>query len=395
MIPRRDIKLYNGLITIALNWLFENKKHKSRKKFKAELSNYFSNENIFLLGGGRQAFHLIFDNNSFERGDEVVVPNYYLPVLIPIIKSKGLVPVFCDINKKTLSPDLEDLLDKINEDTRFMVLPHMFGLTGKVQEIVKSIKKKNENILIIEDCAHAFGSEYNEKKVGTFGDFALFSFNYIKTLSTLQGGMLLVNNTEQIRKIKTDYFSNYTDLKKIKVLKHILYYYLLILTLKTPLLYILKISLKNKKLKKIIKKINNSKKKNWKREKLSPFLSFVGLKELEKFEKKQKIINEKLSLYREKIDSDFWDKKPVGFESKWSKYYLTLVLGKNAKRMNNYFFSKKIDVSVKDELMGVCSKNKKLQDSLAIYRNIVQFPLHENLKKEEIKKISDAINSLK
>lgn len=394
MIPRRDIRLYNRLSGLIFSWIFNCEKENYPEKFTQRLSFYFEDGSVFLTGGGRQVFHLVFDNVNFDRGDEVVVPNYYLPVLVPIIKSKGLVPVFCDIDKSHLSVARDGVLEKISSDTRFVVIPHMFGHMGDVKSLVKEIKDKKEDVLVIEDCAHAFGSENKDGKAGTFGDFSLFSFNYIKTLNTLEGGALLVNNEKYSQKIKKDYNHNYKRQSKSGTVKKIVYYYFLLLVFKTPILIVLNLLLKSKRVKSGVKEIHNSHSKNWKKEKLSPFLSYIGYNELLDFEEKQKIITESYQKYREKLNDNILEKQPKGTEVVWSKYFLTLIMGEDSSTFNDKLFKRGIDVAIKDEVMGVCKWDDELGCSLDVYSKIIQLPLHHKLSDSNIKRISENINYL-
>jgi len=394
MIPRRDIILYNGLSTLISRWIFDSEKRSYPEKFEKNLSSHFYEKEIFLLGGGRQAFHLIFDNVDFEEGQEIIIPNYYLPVLIPIIKSKGLVPVFCDIDKNHLSSNKDQFLEKINEDTRFVIIPHIFGHMGKVKKQIEAIKDKKEDILIIEDCAHSLGSETKNGRAGTFGDFSLFSFNYIKTLSTLEGGALLVNNENYLPKIKKDYSANYQFPGRLKTVKKVIYYYFLLLVLKTPLLILLKIFLRNERIKKIIKRIHSSHSKNWRREKLSPFLSYIGYYEFLSFEKKQEEIDCLHKKYLDNLREDILEMMPKGEEVRWSKYFITLITEEEGAEISKSLFSKGLDVAVKDEVMGVCSIDEDLNRSLETYKKIIQAPLHHKLRKKEVEKISNKLNSV-
>ncbi len=393
MIPRRDISLYNNLAPIIVDWIKDKKKKVYPEKFRAGLQEYLSSENIFLLGGGRQSFHLIFDNVPYESGSEIIVPNYYLKVLIPIFKSKGLVPVFCDIDENNLSNDLEDVLEKISEDTRFIILSHMFGICGDVDDFIAKVKDKKEDILIIEDCAHSFGSEYENKSLGIFGDFALFSFNYIKTLKTLEGGALLVGKKEYLKKIEKDY-SGYEEMKKRETLKKVFYYYFLLLVLKTPIIRLLKFFLKNKKIKKTIKKIHNSHKKNWKKEKLSPFLSFIGNTELKSFEERQQKIKNKLETYEVNLSKKLLDERPSGMNSEYSNYFLILKTDKDSKIISKKMFSEGVDIAIEDEIMDLCVEDKNFKKAESVYDSIIQLPLYCGLKNKEVKKIAEKINKI-
>jgi len=155
MIPRRDIRIFNSsLMREFLSYIFEKNRGSDTSFFKNSLGDYFNNHNIFLLGRGRQALHLAIDSVDYNAGDEIIIPNYYLKALISLLKSKGLEVVFCDINEKTLSNDLDDTLNKINNNTKFIILSHMFGVCQDIEKFIKKAKEKKKDIIIIEDCAH-------------------------------------------------------------------------------------------------------------------------------------------------------------------------------------------------------------------------------------------------
>ncbi len=394
MIPRRDVRIYDkGLSKYLLLWIKDSDKKGYFFKFKENLKNYFSNENIFLVGGGRQSLHLIFDSMEFEKGDEIIVPNYYLKVLVPLISSKGLVPVFCDINKDDLSNNLESVLSKINEDTKFVILSHMFGLCQEIETFVEKVKEKKKDIVIIEDCAHAFGSEYNNKKLGTFGDFSFFSFNYIKNINTLEGGVLIVNNQKFINNITNNY-NLYEFPGKLEIIKKIFYYYFLIIIIKTPFLIVLKCFLRNEKLKEIIKRKHSSLKKNHKKQKLSLFLSFLGYHQLNLFKQKQKKIESVLNNYKNKLNNNVWDKRFIGKNSKYSNYYLTILYSGDSRKAEKLLFKKGIDIGIKDEVMDLCKKNDDSKNSKDVFDRILQVPLYYTLKNKDIAKISKELNRI-
>ncbi|MFW6024724.1 MAG: DegT/DnrJ/EryC1/StrS family aminotransferase [Candidatus Woesearchaeota archaeon] len=393
MIPRRDISLYGNLKNFIVKYLLSSNKENYFKKFKISLDNYFGVGESFLIGSGRQSFHLIFDSLDFDAGDEIIIPNYYLKVLIPIMKSKGLVPVYCDIDKDTLSNSLDDTLNKISNDTKFIILPHMFGICTDIDKFIKKVKEKKRDILIIEDCAHSFGSNYKNKPVGTFGDFSIFSFDYIKPLNLLGGGALLVNNFNYLKEIKKSY-SKYLFPKKIDVSFRIFYYFFSILILKTPLFLLVKLSLRSKKIKKMIKKFHNSYSDNWNKTKISNFQSFLGFHQLSFFNKKQKEIKLKLDLYGEMVKKEIFENTFIGFNSKYSYYFLTFLGKKDSSLISDYFFKKGIDIGIKDDLMDLCIDDDSLKNSKIIFDHIFQIPLHFNLKKRKVKKISNCLNIL-
>jgi len=104
------------------------------------------------------------------------------------------IPVFSDINKDIFCLDPTKLDHAKSDLTRAITPVHLFGHPFKVDEILEFAH--NNNLKVIEDCAQAPGAEYKGKKVGTFGDCGIFSFQETKNMMTGEGGMLVTNDEE-------------------------------------------------------------------------------------------------------------------------------------------------------------------------------------------------------
>lgn len=392
MIPRRNIKLYEkGLASYAISWLKDRRKTNYFLEFKKELARFFSNENVFLLGKGRQALHLIFDSVPVPPGKEIIIPNYYLKSLVPLIKSKGLIPVFCDIDEKIPSCGPENLLSKINQNTAFILICHTFGFCNDIKKIVEKSKEKKKDVLIIEDCAHAFGSEYKNRKLGTFGDFSFFSFNYIKTLTTLEGGALFVNNGAFTEKIKKNYDS-YKFPGKRQTFKKIFFYYFFLIAFDSPLLYLLKSALRKRRLRNVIKNWYHSCRENKTREGLSPFLAYIGYHQLRLFGEKQKKLSLLLRWYKKYLKAELWQNQPLGQNSKNSNYCLILFSEKKSSEIEKKLSKKNVDVGIKDEILDLCGEPENLQNSKKVFESSLQIPFYHLLSENRVKKISQEIN---
>ena len=112
----------------------------------------------------------------------------------------GLKPVYVDCDEKTFNIDKEDLKKKITPRSRVLIVQHTFGLPADM-DAISEICRKN-NLILIEDCAHSLGAEYKNKKVGTFGKAAFFSFSRDKVISSVYGGMAVTEDHELTKKIK-------------------------------------------------------------------------------------------------------------------------------------------------------------------------------------------------
>lgn len=392
MIPRRDIIIYNGLLRYIFLYIKNCFFRKNCKDiFTISLQKYFLTNNIFLFNYGRTALATIFKIVDFKKGDEIIIPNYYLKELIPWLRKVGLKPIFCDINKKHLSSNLRDVISKITPKTKFVILFHTFGYCQDIDYFIKRVKSKKNDIIIIEDCAHAFGSEYKNKKLGTFGDFSFFSFNYIKPLNLLSGGLLVINSNKYQKKALTVY-TKIKNASKIEIVKKIIRYYFISLFLKTHLFYIAKYFLKNKRTRSLIKKLYRTPSQKIKIKKLSNLQSMLGYYQLKKFNEKQNKIQYIINYYEKKIDKTIWQKRPLGYNSKLSNYFLVIMGQKNSSKLEDFMSKNNIDIGIKDELIDICKKDKDLKNSISAYNSLFQLPLYFTLKKEKIDKIANTLN---
>lgn len=149
------------------------------------------NLSAFLGGGfvctthsGHYALASALSVLNLKENDEILFPVNVYPTAFPVCLSKGKpVPVDVDENGQM---DYLDLKKKITKNAKAIVVVHLYGNIGNIAEIKQIAKSKK--ITLIEDCAQAFGSTYNKKPVGTFGDIACFSFYPTKNLSTFGDG---------------------------------------------------------------------------------------------------------------------------------------------------------------------------------------------------------------
>ena len=122
---------------------------------------------------------------------EVLLPSFSCSVVRDAVCLAGATPVFIDVNPETLEMNLKDTEKHISEKTKAIIIIHYYGKPcSNMDKILKSAKEKN--ILVIEDCAHSLGAQYNGMKVGTFGDISIFSLT--KNMLNFQGGVLATNN---------------------------------------------------------------------------------------------------------------------------------------------------------------------------------------------------------
>ncbi|MDE6224144.1 MAG: DegT/DnrJ/EryC1/StrS family aminotransferase [Alphaproteobacteria bacterium] len=161
-------------------------------KFEEKFSKYIGVNYGTAVCNGTVAIHLALVALGIGEGDEVIVPTFtYIASVNPIVQV-GATPVFVDSDEDDWQVSPEDIERKITPKTKAIIAVHLYGHPCKMDKIMEIAKK--HNLLVVEDCAEAIGSEFNGKKVGSFGDVACFSFFGNKTMTCGEGGMCLTND---------------------------------------------------------------------------------------------------------------------------------------------------------------------------------------------------------
>jgi len=162
-------------------------------EFEREFAQKFKVNYARAVSSGTAALLVALKALGVKPGDEVITQSFTFVATVEAIIEAGAVPVITEINK-TLNMDPFDLEKKITDKTRVVLPVHMMGGPAQMDEIMH-IAREN-NLLVLEDTAQALGGEYKGKKLGTIGDVGIFSFDFGKTLTTGEGGMIVSNNKE-------------------------------------------------------------------------------------------------------------------------------------------------------------------------------------------------------
>ncbi len=171
------------------------------KEFESKFLSYIGGKYGVAVNSATAAIHLAIVLSKLKAGDEVITPSLtFVATNHPIIMQKA-VPVFCDVDYDNLCIDPKDIEKKITRKTKAIIVVHYGGHPVDLDPLIKICKDKN--IELIEDCAHATGSYYKNKHVGTFGNFGCFSFAAIKNLTTGDGGMLVGSAKKKIEYART------------------------------------------------------------------------------------------------------------------------------------------------------------------------------------------------
>ncbi|HCC59771.1 MAG TPA: hypothetical protein DEP95_00990 [Candidatus Staskawiczbacteria bacterium] len=228
-VEKDDVKL--ALNLIIRPWLW--KRGKAINNLEDKFKKYLGVKYAVSFNSGRSAFYAILkalkEVDGLKNGDNVALQAFTCNASINPVLWAGLKPLYIDCNENDFNISAEDLKKKINVKTRAVIVQHTFGLPADMDNI-RAICAEN-NLILIEDCAHSLGAEYNGVKVGSHSKVAFFSFSRDKIISSVYGGMAVTNDPSLADKLRQaqDEFGMPNSLWVLQQLLHpILLYYIIL-----------------------------------------------------------------------------------------------------------------------------------------------------------------------
>ena len=170
-------------------------------KLEEEFAAWAGVKHALFCNSGTAALHMCLVACEIGVGDEVIVPAYTWPSSATCCLHHNVIPVFVDVEWKTVNIDVTKIEAAITPRTRAIIAVHLHGLPVDMDAIMAVARK--HKLKVIEDCCQAHGGTFNGKKVGSFGDCAASSTNQNKILCSGEGGFFMANNTEVFEKGKT------------------------------------------------------------------------------------------------------------------------------------------------------------------------------------------------
>lgn len=164
------------------------------KKFENSFAAYCGRKYAISLPSCTSGLHLSLLAAGIKEGDEVIVPDLTWIASAAPIKYVGAKTILADVRDDNLTLDHNKLLTLVNEKTKAIIAVNLYGAMPDYEALENFCKEKG--IVLIEDAAESIGSTYKGKKSGSFGTFSAFSFHGSKTLTTGEGGMLLLDCDE-------------------------------------------------------------------------------------------------------------------------------------------------------------------------------------------------------
>ena len=161
-----------------------------------KIASYIGVNHAVAVNSGTAALHLSLLSLGIGDGSEVIIPSYVCTALLNAIHYVRATPILVDIDPDTYNIDIENIKKAINDRTRAIITPHMFGLPSDIESILSL------GIPVIEDCAQSVGARFKDRYTGAFGILSIFSFYATKMLGAGEGGMVLSNNLDLIETVR-------------------------------------------------------------------------------------------------------------------------------------------------------------------------------------------------
>ena len=320
------------------------------KKFEDNFCKYVGSKSCIAVNSGTAALNLALSVYDIKN-KEVILPSLSFVSTAHAVIENGGIPVFADIDKQTLCIDPIEIRKLISKKTKIILPVDYAGLPANLNEI-KKICKEN-NLHLIEDAAHASGSTYQNKLIGSHSDLVCFSFHPVKNLAMPTGGLISVNtkNYKKISKIlKEKRWCGISNRKGVNYdVKNIGWNYY-----------------------------------------MNEFSAAIGIVQLKKLNKLNKIRKNIAKLYSKNINLE----NKIPFDKNCS-YHLYWILVKNRTKFIKKMNENGIEVGIHYKpahQMSLYRNQTKLPVTEEFGKKIVSLPIHPNLTNSDVDKIIKSVN---
>jgi len=319
-------------------------------EFEEKFNKYIGSKNCIAVNSGTAALHLALSLVDL-RNKEVILPSLSFASTAHSIMYNGGKPIFVDIEPNTLCIDPEKIKKVITKKTKVILPVHFGGMACNLKEINK-ICKENK-ILLIEDAAHAAGTTYKKKKIGTYGNAVCFSFHPVKNLAMPTGGAITLNenfNSRSKEILKSRRWCGISNRKKTEY---------------------------------------DIKELGWNFY-MNEFSAAIGLEQLKKLDRLNKTRRRIAKSYCEKINLE----NKMKYDKECS-YHLFWIRVKKRDQFRKKMESVGIETGIHYRPIHTFSMYKKnihLPITEKVGKDIVSIPMHTNLSENQVEKIISSIN---
>ena len=183
-------QLYVSRAMKPKNWY--NKPYFFVEKFEKDFAKYCERKFCLLTPNCTSAIHLFLHSLNLKKNDEIIIPeSTWIATASPAFQTLAKVK-FCDVDETNFCLSFDKLKKLVTKNTKVIISVDVYGNMPDYKSLTSYCKKKN--IILLEDAAEGLGSSINGKKAGSFGDASVFSFHRTKTITTGEGGALVLNN---------------------------------------------------------------------------------------------------------------------------------------------------------------------------------------------------------
>jgi len=170
------------------------------EKFESDFCKYSKAKYAIAVSNCTAALHLSLMALGIKENDEVIIPDLTFVADANAVLACNAKPVVADINKENFFLSLTNIKKNITKKTKAIIPVHIYGQVCNIDEILDLAK--DNNLKVVEDCAHAVGTFHKSKHVGTLGSTGCFSFYPTKNITTAEGGMVTTNSKEIAEKVR-------------------------------------------------------------------------------------------------------------------------------------------------------------------------------------------------
>ncbi|HEY4366244.1 MAG TPA: DegT/DnrJ/EryC1/StrS aminotransferase family protein [Steroidobacteraceae bacterium] len=173
-------------------------------KFEAALSEYLHDRPVRVMTSATAALEIALRVAGVDKGSQVILPAMSFAATANVVARVGARPVLVDVDLQTRNIDLDQLERAITPATRALLPVHFAGLPVDMERLY-DIAHSNR-LRVIEDAAHAIGSHWKGRRIGSFGDLVCFSFHPNKNITTIEGGAIATRDSEELVAIERHRF---------------------------------------------------------------------------------------------------------------------------------------------------------------------------------------------
>ena len=169
-------------------------------RFEEAFAAYIGAGHGIGFSSGSAALYHAVQASGLTEGDSIIVPEYEFYSVVETLRLCGLKVRFAKVRPEDGNVDLPSIQAAMSEEVKAVLVAHIHGNPAPIPEIADWCRQ--QNLLLVEDCAHSAGASLDGRQTGSFGDFAVFSFGDGKALTACGGGMVTTSNDEFARKLR-------------------------------------------------------------------------------------------------------------------------------------------------------------------------------------------------